>query len=178
MVERNYRCSLSAPESVGTVPRWSRRASTSAWRYRRCPPRVRIDGSFPALDQRVTVFGSTRNSAATSPGVSKTSGPSPCSDIVVPSHVAIWLTDVNGGACSDRFDSSIIPSTLFPTESLTVTYVTTYRRNCSMRVQAVSPPEKPVSQVVISSSFKVRLFHEQIYLNTGPPAYRARPALR
>src|SRR6202020_3147343 len=45
-------------------------ARTSVSRYRRCPPRVRIDVSLPALAQRVTVFGSTRNIVATSAGVS------------------------------------------------------------------------------------------------------------
>jgi hypothetical protein len=33
-----------------------------------------MDDSFPALAQRVTVFGSTRNSVATSDGVSRFSG--------------------------------------------------------------------------------------------------------
>jgi hypothetical protein len=37
--------------------------------YRRCPPIVLIDGSFPDLAQRVTVFGLTLNIAATSLGV-------------------------------------------------------------------------------------------------------------
>src|SRR5690606_25481073 len=41
---------------------------------RRCPPRVRIAVSFPARAQRVTVLGFTRNSAATSLGVSRASG--------------------------------------------------------------------------------------------------------
>src|SRR5437870_258836 len=41
----------------------------SAARYRRCPPSVRIDDSLPAFAHLVTVFGSTRNSAATSAGV-------------------------------------------------------------------------------------------------------------
>src|SRR5215831_12648104 len=46
------------------------RARTSVSRYRRWPPRVRIDVSFPAFAQRVTVLGSTRNMVATSAGVS------------------------------------------------------------------------------------------------------------
>jgi hypothetical protein len=46
-------------------------ALTSVSRYRRCPPRVRMEVSFPALAHRVTVFGSTRNMVATSAGVSK-----------------------------------------------------------------------------------------------------------
>jgi len=45
----------------------------SASRYRRCPPSVLIAESFPALAQRVTVFGSTRNNAATSAGVNNRS---------------------------------------------------------------------------------------------------------
>ena len=45
------------------------KARTSDSRYRRCPPSVRIDESLPALAHRVTVFGSTRNKAATSAGV-------------------------------------------------------------------------------------------------------------
>ncbi|SCE03348.1 hypothetical protein GA0115247_12095 [Streptomyces sp. PalvLS-984] len=45
-------------------------ARTSASRYRRCPPSVRMDVSLPAFAQRVTVFGSTRNIVATSAGVS------------------------------------------------------------------------------------------------------------
>jgi hypothetical protein len=48
-------------------------ARTSASRNRRCPPGVRIEPIRPAEAHRVTVFGSTRNSAATSPGVSKRS---------------------------------------------------------------------------------------------------------
>jgi hypothetical protein len=45
-------------------------ARTSVSRYRRCPPSVRMEVSFPALAHRVTVFGSTRNMVATSAGVS------------------------------------------------------------------------------------------------------------
>src|SRR5437773_9269750 len=47
----------------------SRRLMTSDSRYRRCPPRVLMELSLPAFAQRVTVFGSTRKSAATSAGV-------------------------------------------------------------------------------------------------------------
>ena len=47
------------------------RARTSVSRYRRCPPSVRMEVSFPALAHRVTVFGSTRNMVATSAGVSR-----------------------------------------------------------------------------------------------------------
>src|SRR5215469_9126040 len=46
------------------------RARTSVSRYRRCPPRVRMEVSFPAFAHRVTVLGSTRNIVATSAGVS------------------------------------------------------------------------------------------------------------
>jgi len=45
------------------------RARTSVSLYRRWPPSVRMDVSLPALAQRVTVFGSTRNIVATSAGV-------------------------------------------------------------------------------------------------------------
>lgn len=45
-------------------------ARTSVSLYRRCPPSVRMEVSFPALAHRVTVFGSTRNIVATSAGVS------------------------------------------------------------------------------------------------------------
>src|SRR5580698_11285359 len=48
----------------------ARRARTSVSRYRRCPPSVRIDVSFPAFAHLVTVLGSTRNIVATSAGVS------------------------------------------------------------------------------------------------------------
>jgi hypothetical protein len=50
------------------IPASSARTSVSL--YRRCPPSVRIDVSFPALAHRVTVFGSTLNIVATSAGVS------------------------------------------------------------------------------------------------------------
>src|SRR5699024_11808233 len=45
-------------------------STTSALRYLRCPPRVRMYVSLPACAQRVTVFGSTWNIFATSAGVS------------------------------------------------------------------------------------------------------------
>src|SRR3954453_15498548 len=51
-------------------------ARTSDSRYRRCPPRVRIDDSLPALAHRVTVLGSTRKRAATSAGGSRGSAAS------------------------------------------------------------------------------------------------------
>ena len=50
-----------------------RRACTSDSRKRRCPPGVRMLLIRPAAAQRVTVFGSTRKRAATSPGVSRRS---------------------------------------------------------------------------------------------------------
>ena len=49
------------------------RARTSDSRNRRCPPGVRMLVIRPDAAQRVTVFGSTRNRAATSPGVSSRS---------------------------------------------------------------------------------------------------------
>jgi hypothetical protein len=48
-------------------------AFTSEERYLRWPPRVRTAVNFPAFAQRVTVFGSTRKSVATSDGVNKIS---------------------------------------------------------------------------------------------------------
>lgn len=49
------------------------KARTSDSRNLRCPPGVRILVIRPEAAQRVTVFGSTRNSDATSPGVSRRS---------------------------------------------------------------------------------------------------------
>src|SRR5437763_2325911 len=43
-------------------------------RKRRCPPRVRMAEILPALAQRVTVLGLTRNISATSDGVRRASG--------------------------------------------------------------------------------------------------------
>ena len=48
-------------------------ALTSDSRNLRCPPGVLIDPMRPADAHRVTVFGSTRNISATSPGVSNLS---------------------------------------------------------------------------------------------------------
>jgi hypothetical protein len=61
------------------------RARTSVSRYRRWPPSVRIDVSFPALAHRVTVFGSTRNIVATSAGVSSGSASGVRADIITAS---------------------------------------------------------------------------------------------
>ena len=56
------------------VFKWFFKSSrTSDSRQRRCPPSVLIEVNFPAFAQRVTVFGSTRKSDATSEGVNKTS---------------------------------------------------------------------------------------------------------
>ncbi len=48
-------------------------ALTSDSLYRRCPPKVLIEVSFPDFAHLVTVFGSTRNNEATSAGVNRTS---------------------------------------------------------------------------------------------------------
>lgn len=56
---------------TGSSPRSN--ACTSDSRNRRCPPGVRMLLILPAAAQRVTVFGSTRKRAATSPGVNKRS---------------------------------------------------------------------------------------------------------
>ena len=50
-----------------------RSARTSDSRNLRWPPGVLVEPSFPASAQRLTVFGSTRNSAPTSAGVSSRS---------------------------------------------------------------------------------------------------------
>ena len=50
-----------------------RSALTSDSLYLRWPPKVLMEVNFPAFAHLVTVFGSTRNSEATSAGVSKTS---------------------------------------------------------------------------------------------------------
>jgi hypothetical protein len=61
------------------------RARTSVSRYRRCPPSVRIEVSFPAFAHRVTVLGSTRNIVATSAGVNSGSASGVRADICVAS---------------------------------------------------------------------------------------------
>jgi hypothetical protein len=67
-----YASAAGCPCVVGSVsPRSSARTSDS--RNRRCPPGVRILVIRPEAAHLVTVFGSTRNRAATSPGVSKRS---------------------------------------------------------------------------------------------------------
>ena len=67
---RRYR--IWWPSADGSPsPRSSARTSDS--RNRRCPPGVRMLVMRPDAAQRVTVFGSTRKSAATSPGVSNRS---------------------------------------------------------------------------------------------------------
>jgi hypothetical protein len=63
----------------------ARRARTSVSRYRRWPPSVRIDVSFPALAHLVTVFGSTLNIVATSAGVSSGSASGVRADILTAS---------------------------------------------------------------------------------------------
>jgi len=57
------------------------KARTSVSRYRRCPPSVLMDVSFPALAHLVTVLGSTRNIVATSAGVSSGSASGVRADI-------------------------------------------------------------------------------------------------
>src|SRR5258707_5762620 len=61
------------------------RARTSVSRYRRWPPRVLMDVSFPAFAHRVTVLGSTRNIVATSAGVSSGSASGVRADIMTAS---------------------------------------------------------------------------------------------
>ncbi len=63
----------------------ARRARTSVSRYRRWPPSVRIDVSFPAFAHLVTVLGSTRNIVATSAGVSSGSASGVRADIMTAS---------------------------------------------------------------------------------------------
>ena len=57
--------------AAAASPRSSARTSDS--RNRRCPPGVRMLLIRPAAAHRVTVFGSTRNRLATSPGVNSRS---------------------------------------------------------------------------------------------------------
>ena len=81
-------------------------ARTSVSRYRRCPPSVRMEVSFPALAHRVTVFGSTRNMVATSAGVSRGSASGVRADMLTASppgpvlrscvYCCAWL---HWGAC-------------------------------------------------------------------------------
>lgn len=56
---------VPAPGSAG----FPSNARTSTSRNRRCPPNVRIADNRPSFAHLVTVFGSTRNNAATSAGV-------------------------------------------------------------------------------------------------------------
>jgi hypothetical protein len=70
---RTWRCNArgaAMPHSERCCGIPAKRARTSVSRYRRCPPSVRIDVSFPAFAHLVTVFGSTLNIVATSAGVS------------------------------------------------------------------------------------------------------------
>jgi hypothetical protein len=63
-----------AVERDGSSVRSASSWLTSDSRNLRCPPGVRMDPMRPAEAQRVTVFGSTLNISATSPGVSNRSG--------------------------------------------------------------------------------------------------------
>ena len=72
---RRATCSASST-SPGSCDISSRQRRISDALKRRCPPRVRIAVSLPERAQRVTVLGLTRNSAATSLGVSRASGAS------------------------------------------------------------------------------------------------------
>ena len=81
-------------------------ARTSVSLYRRRPPSVRMEVSFPALAHRVTVFGSTRNMVATSAGVSRGSASGVRADMLTASppgpvlrscvYCCAWL---HWGAC-------------------------------------------------------------------------------
>jgi len=64
---------VQAVERDASTVRSASRALTSDSRNLRCPPGVRIDPMRPADAHLVTVFGSTLNMSATSPGVSNRS---------------------------------------------------------------------------------------------------------
>ncbi len=66
--------SVQAVELADSTVRSASRPVTSDSRNLRCPPGVRMDPIRPADAHRVTVFGSTLNIRATSPGVSNRSG--------------------------------------------------------------------------------------------------------
>ena len=83
-----------AVERDGSSVRSARSWLTSDSRNRRCPPGVRIDPIRPAEAQRVTVFGSTLNISATSPGVSNRSGIS-------------MGRDATGGRCQLQQNSAV-----------------------------------------------------------------------
>lgn len=63
-------CPAAGSQAAAPPSGMQSKARTSRSRYRRWPPGVRLDVSFPDLAQRVTVLGFTRNRLATSPGVS------------------------------------------------------------------------------------------------------------
>src|SRR5712671_5815158 len=68
-------------------------------RKRRWPPRVRIAEILPALAQRVTVLGLTRNISATSDGVRRASGSvRSCIDIPLSTVLLARSAEPRGGA--------------------------------------------------------------------------------
>jgi len=74
--------------------------------------------SLPALAQRVTVFGSTRNSTATSPGVIKCSVPGMglireiCA-LLANALVAVWFTELPNGLGLNWFMIELTPLVVF-----------------------------------------------------------------
>ena len=71
--DQYVRAFAQAVDGDAPTERSSRRSLTSDSRNLRCPPGVRIDPMRPDAAHLVTVFGSTRNIRATSPGVSNRS---------------------------------------------------------------------------------------------------------
>jgi hypothetical protein len=73
-----FRVAVAVDGAVVGFPRCQRGSASSARtsdsRYLRCPPGVLMDPRRPVDAHRVTVFGSTLNSAATSAGVNKRAG--------------------------------------------------------------------------------------------------------
>ena len=78
----------------------AKRARTSVSRYRRWPPSVRIDVSFPAFAHLVTVFGSTLNIVATSAGVSSGSASGVRADMLTASPPGPELRILHFFCCS------------------------------------------------------------------------------
>jgi|SRR5215469_5387142 len=94
-------CQVAAvPHSERCCGMPAKRARTSVSRYRRWPPSVRIDVSFPAFAHLVTVFGSTLNIVATSAGVSSGSASGVRADMLTASPPGPELRILHFFCCS------------------------------------------------------------------------------
>ncbi len=119
------------------------RARTSVSRYRRCPPSVRIEVSFPAFAHRVTVLGSTRNIVATSAGVNSGSASGVRADICVASPPGPVMRSCDfpcGAWCSMRSLSGM--SYMADRDHIAITSgdASTTRRKVSVPGCPVTPP--------------------------------------